>query len=350
MLFASAGELVPVAMRALDAGVTLAVAGIHLSDIPRLDCAAELSRTSSYATSPLTLTPTARSSSGSRLPWRPARRRGASARGGRSGPRRPGRRPDHRRRRPHPGVDRTGAIRSGRSCLLVIRGWSRSVVARHCLESRPLLVLLHSAHVATPTPTSTAVTLVAPPWRSEAGGQPATEHRGPAKPYAVSGWPAAISISRLYFATRSPRPGAPDLICPQPVPTTRSAMNESTVSPERCDTIWAYPARWTHRPVQHLRHDHDLVTDMGGHRHLLHRARARAPLPSILAGVQRGEVGHDLMSAGDSGPRVVGHATSLCRKHPLDPVGKVFRLCDDVDAECNSGSNRSGGEPVDALV
>jgi hypothetical protein len=68
MLFAPAGELVPVAMRALDAGVTLAVAGIHLSDIPRLDCAAELSRTSSYAASPLTLAPTARSSSGSPPP------------------------------------------------------------------------------------------------------------------------------------------------------------------------------------------------------------------------------------------------------------------------------------------
>ncbi|MFC5993463.1 zinc-dependent alcohol dehydrogenase family protein [Pseudonocardia hispaniensis] len=44
VLFAPAGELVPVAMRALDAGGTLAVAGIHLSDIPRLDYAAELFR------------------------------------------------------------------------------------------------------------------------------------------------------------------------------------------------------------------------------------------------------------------------------------------------------------------
>jgi hypothetical protein len=119
MLFAPAGELVPVAMRALDAGATLAVAGIHLSDIPRLDCAAELSRTSSYAASPLHSRRRRGVFPARRLPWRPARRRGASARGGRSGLRRP----DHRRRRPHPGVDRTGAIRSGRSCLLVIRGW-----------------------------------------------------------------------------------------------------------------------------------------------------------------------------------------------------------------------------------
>ncbi|MEW6470866.1 MAG: zinc-dependent alcohol dehydrogenase family protein [Actinomycetota bacterium] len=37
ILFAPAGELVPVALAALDRGGTLAVAGIHLSDIPPLD-------------------------------------------------------------------------------------------------------------------------------------------------------------------------------------------------------------------------------------------------------------------------------------------------------------------------
>jgi alcohol dehydrogenase, propanol-preferring len=37
VLFAPAGELVPVALAALDQGGTLAVAGIHLSDIPGLD-------------------------------------------------------------------------------------------------------------------------------------------------------------------------------------------------------------------------------------------------------------------------------------------------------------------------
>lgn len=37
VLFAPAGELVPVALAALDQGATLAVAGIHLSDIPALD-------------------------------------------------------------------------------------------------------------------------------------------------------------------------------------------------------------------------------------------------------------------------------------------------------------------------
>ncbi len=44
VLFAPVGELVPVALRALDAGGTLAVAGIHLSDVPRLVYADELFR------------------------------------------------------------------------------------------------------------------------------------------------------------------------------------------------------------------------------------------------------------------------------------------------------------------
>jgi propanol-preferring alcohol dehydrogenase len=36
-LFAPVGDLVPVALEALDRGGTLAIAGIHLSDIPVLD-------------------------------------------------------------------------------------------------------------------------------------------------------------------------------------------------------------------------------------------------------------------------------------------------------------------------
>lgn len=42
ILFAPAGDLVPVALRALDPGGTLAIAGIHLSVIPPLDYAREL--------------------------------------------------------------------------------------------------------------------------------------------------------------------------------------------------------------------------------------------------------------------------------------------------------------------
>lgn len=44
VLFAPAGDLVPIAMRALDQGGTLAVAGIHLTDVPRLVYADELFR------------------------------------------------------------------------------------------------------------------------------------------------------------------------------------------------------------------------------------------------------------------------------------------------------------------
>jgi alcohol dehydrogenase, propanol-preferring len=42
ILFAPVGDLVPVALRALDRGGTLAIAGIHLSDIPSLDYQAHL--------------------------------------------------------------------------------------------------------------------------------------------------------------------------------------------------------------------------------------------------------------------------------------------------------------------
>jgi propanol-preferring alcohol dehydrogenase len=44
ILFAPVGDLVPVAMAALDQGGTLAVAGIHLSDVPALGYQAHLFR------------------------------------------------------------------------------------------------------------------------------------------------------------------------------------------------------------------------------------------------------------------------------------------------------------------
>lgn len=47
---------------------------------------------------------------------------------------------------------------------------------------------------------------------------------------------SAIPSSRLYFAVRSERHGAPVLICPVPVATAKSAMNASSVSPERWET------------------------------------------------------------------------------------------------------------------
>lgn len=42
IVFAPAGEIVPVALEALDRGGTLAIAGIHLTDIPRLNYADHL--------------------------------------------------------------------------------------------------------------------------------------------------------------------------------------------------------------------------------------------------------------------------------------------------------------------
>lgn len=47
---------------------------------------------------------------------------------------------------------------------------------------------------------------------------------------------------RLYFATLSERQGAPDLICPASIPTAKSAMKVSSVSPDRCETITFHPA------------------------------------------------------------------------------------------------------------
>ena len=47
---------------------------------------------------------------------------------------------------------------------------------------------------------------------------------------------SAIRSSRLYFAVRSPRTGAPVLIWPAPRATARSAMIGSSVSPERSET------------------------------------------------------------------------------------------------------------------
>ena len=50
----------------------------------------------------------------------------------------------------------------------------------------------------------------------------------------------------LYLLTRSPRAGAPVLICPALVPTARSAIVVSSVSPERCEMTAAKPGRARH--------------------------------------------------------------------------------------------------------
>ena len=46
----------------------------------------------------------------------------------------------------------------------------------------------------------------------------------------------------MYFAVRSDRDRLPVLIWPTPVATARSAMNVSSVSPDRCEITDAYPA------------------------------------------------------------------------------------------------------------
>src|SRR5207247_8652647 len=60
---------------------------------------------------------------------------------------------------------------------------------------------------------------------------------------AASPSSSSIRSKRLYFATRSLRDGAPVLIWPVPIATTRSAIVVSSVSPERCDTTAVQPAR-----------------------------------------------------------------------------------------------------------
>mmetsp|Transcript_74640 Transcript_74640/g.216581 ORF Transcript_74640/g.216581 Transcript_74640/m.216581 type:complete len:227 (+) Transcript_74640:614-1294(+) len=72
---------------------------------------------------------------------------------------------------------------------------------------------------------------------------PVVRKPGPAKvhlPTAESS--SSMRRSWLYFARRSERHGAPVLISPVRRPTTRSAMKESSVSPDLCDTMTPQPA------------------------------------------------------------------------------------------------------------
>src|SRR5918993_350406 len=57
---------------------------------------------------------------------------------------------------------------------------------------------------------------------------------------AASSSSSSIRSSWLYLATRSDRAGAPVLIWPALVATTRSAIVTSSVSPERCEMIAVY--------------------------------------------------------------------------------------------------------------
>src|SRR5712671_3671353 len=52
---------------------------------------------------------------------------------------------------------------------------------------------------------------------------------------------SSMRSSWLYLAIRSVREAEPVLICPAAVATAKSAMNVSSVSPERCEMIELYP-------------------------------------------------------------------------------------------------------------
>src|SRR6185437_2521863 len=60
--------------------------------------------------------------------------------------------------------------------------------------------------------------------------------------FALSPRRSSMRSNWLYLAMRSVRLAEPVLIWPAFVATTRSAMNGSSVSPERCDTTAVYPA------------------------------------------------------------------------------------------------------------
>src|SRR5581483_8673556 len=64
------------------------------------------------------------------------------------------------------------------------------------------------------------------------------------RPANLSSLPSRSSMRSnwLYLAIRSVRLAEPVLIWPAPVATARSAINGSSVSPERCETIEVYPA------------------------------------------------------------------------------------------------------------
>lgn len=58
---------------------------------------------------------------------------------------------------------------------------------------------------------------------------------------ALSPNSSSILNSWLYFASLSDRQGAPVFICPEPNPTTKSAIKLSSVYPDRCETITPHP-------------------------------------------------------------------------------------------------------------
>ena len=77
--------------------------------------------------------------------------------------------------------------------------------------------------------------------RNENAGAHQTRARA-ARPGKRAAEPSSSSMRRswLYLAMRSVREAEPVLIWPAPMPTARSAMKASSVSPERCEMMEAY--------------------------------------------------------------------------------------------------------------
>ena len=191
--------------------------------------------------------------------------------------------------------------------------------------------------------------------RAQRAGRPTPVNALRPRYRALSPSSPSIRSSRLYLATRSDRDGAPVLIWPVPIATTRSAIVVSSVSPERCETTADQPARAGQRDrLDRLGQRPDLVeldedrvraafldaaTDpiRVGHEQVVadELDRAAEPLgqpppagPVVLGQavlerddrVARGPVGpqvDQLVRSRASGPRAPGRSASARRRSPI---------------------------------
>src|ERR1039458_940622 len=108
-----------------------------------------------------------------------------------------------------------------------VHGWPRRSTPGHGSELLASHFGTRSASLASSSEGGLTPRLVQRHHRNSGGQRRPTPLDQPAKP---KGRDSAVSIStrRLYFATRSPRAGAPLFSCPQPEPTARSAMKVSS--------------------------------------------------------------------------------------------------------------------------
>src|SRR5204863_254005 len=130
--------------------------------------------------------------------------------------------------------------------------------------------------------------------------------------------------SWLYLATRSVREALPVLICPTPVATARSAMNVSSVSPERCEITAAYP-------LERAR----------GTRLVPRRRRKLAPGQPLRQGVEHL----------DAAPEAVGETLGADRHdHVLLEVHRVGRVRAAVEDVHHRDGEDVGDRPAEVAV